>query len=146
MKVDYSATISGLEGSYVGPSYTIIQHVSEIICHNKEDYEKLADEILKSYEEKTQQFIPGYTTYLVQNIVPTYNIVKDNPKLEEESRKMWDEAFNSEPEKLYRLQEGYKVILDNIKYIIKDTKELKQEDSQEFLNFLDEINSLSVSH
>lgn len=145
MKVDYSATISGITGSYVGPSYTIIKHDSEIICHNKEDYEKLADEILNTYKEKTESFIPGFTTYLVQNIVPTYEIAKDE-KIVQESKKLWDEAINSEEEQLFILHQNYNLVIDNVKGIIEHTKKLKQEDSQEFLNFLDSLNSLSVSH
>ena len=146
MKVDYAATISGVDGSYVGPSYTIIKHDSEIICHNKEDREKLANEILTTYKEKTESFIPGYNTYLVQNIMPTYSFVKDNPKLVEESKKLWDEALNSKEERIFMLKEGYKMVLDNIKTLNKDVKELEQEDSQEYLNFLDELNAISVSH
>lgn len=67
-------------------------------------------------------------------------------ELYEKSKKLWEEVENSKEEKQFKLKQTYKQVVRLVENLEKDTKELELLDSQEHLDFLDELNKLSVSH
>jgi hypothetical protein len=143
MKVDYCITVSPLNGNYTGPRWTFV-HESEIVCHSEEDKQRLAEEVILT--------LPSETKYIVQDIYPAYEFVKQTGNMDsykelyEKSKKLWEEVENSKEEKQFKLKQTYKQVVRLVENLEKDTKELELLDSQEHLDFLDELNKLSVSH
>lgn len=82
--------------------------------------------------------------------MPTYayleKINKTSEELYKTTKDNWENTMNSEEVQIRRLHKNYKDILSAVEFIVKETEEKNQKDSQEYLNFLDELNKVSVSH
>lgn len=145
--VDYSLELVPVFNSTISDrKLKVLQHKSEYYL--KEDIEKLIAEVLDKYKEEVKSKF-NTETFVIGDIVPTYLYLEkdsDHQELKEESRALWEALYSSEEFQNHQLNAEYANTLQHVKDTIQKATALSKLDSQEYLNFLDELNKLSVSH
>ena len=145
--IDYSLELIPVFNSTITDrKVKVLQHKSEYYL--KEDIEKLIAEVLDTYTEAINSKF-GTETFVIGDIVPTYVYLekdKDHQELKEESQKLWEALYQSEEFQSKQLDAEYANTLQHVKDTVDKATKLNKLDSQEYLNFLDELNKVSVSH
>ncbi len=146
--LNYYVQIAEVKNNCIGRKYGIINYETETSVIDDVEQDKLIKEIVSN--ENIKKIFPDADTYLVLELMPTYayleKINKTNEELYKTTKDNWENTMNSEEVQIRRLHKNYKDVLSAVEFIVKETEEKNQKDSQEYLNFLDELNKVSVSH
>ena len=139
MIVDYFIQIVPVFKNYTEGHYTVPVFETEA-TDNKEI---ISNKVLEEYKDK----LTKADNYIVVDIKPSYIALENNKeytKEYEESKLKWTQYYNSKEYKTLQLKYSYDNILHQIKQIQKQVEELELLDSQDFLNFQDSLNKLSL--
>lgn len=145
MIIDYTVKIVVSEDNIVKDIYTVLSHKTEFNPDTKETIKTILEELKSDLKEK----YPTSNGYSVTQITPTFKYISDtkddsNKELLEESKKLWTELYNSKEFKIIELENYYSQIIEAIKKIRESAKEFNLLNTQKFLNFMDELNKLSI--
>lgn len=146
MKVIYGVKLIGIKNNRVAVNYTTYKYESDIIDISPIDNNSLIEEIIQFY--KDSKMFKDCNSINIELIYPSHQLIQLNNKEEafkelyEASINIWDKVkTKTDIQYQNRL---YKTIIDNILFIRDKTKELNLLDSQDYLNFLDTLNKLSI--
>jgi len=134
----YSVELFPIINNQIINSYRMYDYRSEL-----HDNDELVKEILETFKDKFGNFVVANICFSCDAIEK--NNVKDEYKdLYEESLKEKEEYLNSKEVKQKILKGKYKITVEEIKNLIEESKETEMLDTQEFLDFLDSLNQLSL--
>lgn len=147
--VNYGFEIIGLKDKAVKISKTFDSYYSEIISVNPEKNEALIEEIIKFCKDTIEEFNQCDYIYISQ-INPTYTWIlqkypseaKDAKRYYDESMELWNK--HKEECEVQELILAAERTLVYIKFLRDKFEEKGLLDSQNYLNFLDELNKLSI--
>ena len=144
--VNYYVQVAELKNHVIGKKFGIINYETEIIVIEDSEKEKLIDEILTNKQLK--EIFPD-SEYAILELMPTHIYLdrqNEHNELYEQTKQNWENAMQSKEVKIKKLSKTYKDVIEATSLVIKESENLEVENSQEFLNFLDELNKLSVQH
>lgn len=98
------------------------------------DVDKLCEEIINKHPGK-----------VIISIVPYYLSENAEGEQKKDSEKRWNEFYKSREYIVDTIQNQYKQILKITQDLINEVTKNNLQDTQEYLDFLDELNKLSVS-
>lgn len=115
-------------------------YLSEIVLLNLNEKDKL-NKLIKECINKSdiKKIFPDAEKYIVSKILRGYDYSNS-----EESKKMWNLAMNSKEIKKELLIHSYKDSIEQIESIREESEKQEMLDSQEYLNYLDKLNELSI--
>lgn len=109
-----------------------------------EDANEISKEILEFAKDNLKDLFPNAEEFIVTNIQPAFSKAEQNSEIYKESYSLWKEYHNSNEYKLKNYanmcDEAIKWITHLRQYAI-DNNLL---DSQNFINFMDQLNELSI--
>lgn len=144
--VYYTVVITGTKDNLIGPERKFYDFESEIV-NAKQPSKELIAEIVEKYKDefKDCDFITVRsitTTPAALNSDFGKNIPEQYKELYEKSIKAWEDAKQEVESQLIEIY--YEQALNSIKKLRISAASLNLLDSQAYLNFLDELNKLSI--
>lgn len=127
VKLPYKISLFRIKNNKIVSDLVVNIYESEIIDLGYDEQDRL--KLLKEISENVKDCV-----------------IKDiQPYMEnDESFQKWSEILNSDEEKRKYTIYLYNVILKNVEGVISDSIKYNLLDSQEFLNFMDKLNELSI--
>lgn len=142
--INYYVELAEISNNVIGTKKSILNYETEILPINQEEQNELIKEIIS----KTEHLFSG--TVIITELIPTYMFLERNNRTDDplykESKDNWEKAKASDDYQIKRLNETYKDVINTVKLVVKSVKDRKLEDTQEYLDFLDNLNEISVSH
>ena len=146
----YGVEIIAVKDDTVQGKYKTYNYTSDLIIYKEQK------ELIKEAIEHFKKVFDNYDYLVINKLDPVYyhllwDFVDNNKEVPEEYRKLFEQS-KKEVEDFRNSEEGKKITLftmmkhtiEEINLCRKDAEELNLLDSQEFLNFLDELNKLSL--
>lgn len=140
--MNYTVTIQEIKDHMFTQTYKIWDYESKIIAINLT--KELAEEIIASLEDKNCVIKDIKASHLALEQEFKNEIPKEFQDLYKKSKTAWE---NEEAQKVITnqyLKQGYNHALNEIRFLRNQAEKLNLLDSQDYLDFLDNLNSLSI--
>lgn len=151
MKVLYGITIKSIKNGMYQMGRTHFRYESDIVSvtpnSNTQEAEALRNEVFDFFKDKFE----NYDSLMIEAIAPAHeflnnefrgNIPQQYAEVAKESQELWEKVAD-EVSRQWEIQLMSNSI-EQVNSIIEKAKELNMLDSQEFLNYLDTLNKLSI--
>lgn len=145
--VIYAITLQGVKDNMLGPAYKMWDYESEIV--NIRATKELIDEIVNFCKDK--DWFKDSDSIVIKDVKASHLALQQEYQnnIPENFKKLYSasiEAWNKEEDNLEKMlfEDNCNSIINNITTLRKKAEELKLLDSQIYLDFLDELNNLSL--